>query len=205
MNDQIATKQRSRTTLVLLLLVFITPIVLAYVVYKNRSLIPQESRSHGEIVSPARPLADFQLQSLTGENFTLNDMRGKWSYVYITDQFCDEPCRLNLTKMRNARLAQGGEARRVNYYLVFTEKPDAGVKQDLSQDHPKLHFVTGSQAQLKHFLQAFRAQDTTDGRVAGRVYMIDPLGNYMMFYEDGFDSLGIMEDLKHLLNWSQIG
>jgi len=38
-----------------------------------------------------------------------------------------------------------------------------------------------------------------------RVYMIDPLGNYMMFYEDGFDSLGIMEDLKFLLKASQIG
>ena len=111
---------RSRVSLVVLAMIFIAPILFAYVVYKYRDLVPSETKNHGMLVNPAKPLPDFKLKTLSGESFGLNEIRSKWSYIYIVKNQCDEPCKLNLLKMRNARQGQGAEARRVNYYLVFT-------------------------------------------------------------------------------------
>jgi cytochrome oxidase Cu insertion factor (SCO1/SenC/PrrC family) len=37
------------------------------------------------------------------------------------------------------------------------------------------------------------------------VYLIDPLGNVMMFYEAGARPKGMLEDMKRLLRLSSIG
>ena len=40
---------------------------------------------------------------------------------------------------------------------------------------------------------------------AGRLYLIDPLGNLMMSYPSGTDPVGIIKDLKRLFKYSGIG
>jgi hypothetical protein len=37
------------------------------------------------------------------------------------------------------------------------------------------------------------------------VYLVDPLGNLMMFYADGVKPKGMLDDLKRLLRLSSIG
>jgi hypothetical protein len=39
----------------------------------------------------------------------------------------------------------------------------------------------------------------------GMVFLLDPLGNLVLWYQDGFDPYGLLKDLKHLLKASQIG
>jgi hypothetical protein len=38
-----------------------------------------------------------------------------------------------------------------------------------------------------------------------RIYLVDPLGNLMMFYEPDSKPRGLLEDMKRLLRLSQIG
>ncbi len=38
-----------------------------------------------------------------------------------------------------------------------------------------------------------------------RIYLIDPLGNLMMFYDAGAKPKGMLEDMKRLLGLSHIG
>jgi len=197
---------RSRVSLVVLAAIFIAPIVLAFITYKYRDLVPSETRNFGELVKPAKPLPEFKLKTLSGAAFTLEDIGRKWSYLYIVKNQCDEACKLNLIKMRNARLGQGAEARRVGYYLIFTDKPEQQTELDeLTKLHEKITILYAGDSGSKALLDAFK--DTGDSNVenARRVYMIDPIGNYMMYYNDGFEAIGIMEDLKFLLKSSQIG
>ena len=42
-----------------------------------------------------------------------------------------------------------------------------------------------------------------DGRA--RIYMIDPLGNYFMFYKQDANPTGMRKDLERLLRISKIG
>ena len=197
---------RSRWTLIILVAVFASPIILAFIVYKNKSLIPAGRVSHGEIISPAQPISEFSLKTPDDASFGLEDMRRKWSYVYVIENECDDACQLSLVKMRNARIAQGAEGRRVNYYLILTARSKAHLfSEEFMKAHPKLKILFANDSGAKPLLDIFKG--SVEGRVENmkRVYMIDPIGNYMMFYEDGFDSLGIMEDLKLLLKASQIG
>jgi hypothetical protein len=50
------------------------------------------------------------------------------------------------------------------------------------------------------------ALDATDKpETAGRIYLIDPLGNLMMSYAPDAPSMGLLEDIKKLLKLSHIG
>jgi cytochrome oxidase Cu insertion factor (SCO1/SenC/PrrC family) len=42
-------------------------------------------------------------------------------------------------------------------------------------------------------------------QAAERVYIIDPLGNLMMYYPPDADPSGMLKDLKKLLKYSKIG
>lgn len=206
MSEQQPGKTRSRVTLFILIGIFVAPILFAYIAHKYKSLQPAGSKSFGDIVTPARPLPEFTLKTMDEEIFNLESIRRKWSYVYIVESECGDACQLNLLKMRNARLAQGAEARRVRYYLVLAKRPEQqSTIDEIVKVHPKLTILYGSGPELKTFSGSFKDAEVDNVASAQRVYMIDPIGNYMMYYDDGFESIGIMEDLKHLLKWSQIG
>jgi cytochrome oxidase Cu insertion factor (SCO1/SenC/PrrC family) len=40
---------------------------------------------------------------------------------------------------------------------------------------------------------------------ADRVYLVDPLGNLMMYYRPGADPRDIVQDLEKLLKYSHVG
>jgi len=205
MNNQAPSQKRSRVTLILLLMVFVIPILVAYIFHKNKSWLPQNTRNHGTIVSPVVALPEVSLKSTDGNEFLLKDFRGKWSYVFMAGEKCDEICQLTLVKTRNARIAQGGEAQRVNYYIIFKDHAASWANtEEFSKHHPKIRLLSADQKNLDIIQKAFGA-GAVDTKTGGRVYLLDPAANYMMFYEADFDSLGIMEDLKHLLKASQIG
>jgi len=205
MSDPQPVKKRSRITLVLLIGVFVAPILLAYIVHKNKSLQP-ESKSTGTIISPARALPDFSLKTQNGNEFQTKDIRGKWSFVYVLNGVCDENCKLTLLKTRNAKLAQGAEGTRVNYYLLSShEIKDQAVLEQFVKEHPKMIILFGAEAELEKIFNTFKDDKVKSVKDAQRVYLLDPAANYMMFFETGFNPLGIMEDLKLLLKASQIG
>lgn len=196
--------RRSRVSLVLLALVFILPIALAWIVSKNKALQPTQTKNNGTLFEPVRPLQDFALQTAANKPFTLEDMRRKWSYVYLAGVTCNTVCRDSLIKIRDARLAQSGEATRVEYYLFYTTAPSANEQQELISEHPRLTILlVGSQQQS--LLDMFKLNGETEPVAAQRVYLIDPIGNLMMYYPEGSPGNGLLKDLRHLLQWSQIG
>ena len=50
-----------------------------------------------------------------------------------------------------------------------------------------------------------RAANGAAALAAGRLYLVDPLGNLMMSYERDAPVKGLLDDLKKLLNLSHIG
>jgi hypothetical protein len=52
---------------------------------------------------------------------------------------------------------------------------------------------------------ALDAVSTAQGTATpGSLYLLDPLGNIMMFYAAGFDPNDLKKDLKRLLTWSKL-
>jgi hypothetical protein len=113
---------------------------------------------------------------------------------------CDESCLRRLYDTRQVRLALDREMDRVQ--RVFVASPECCDMKALRQSHPDLILVQGGEAAAPLLAQL---PDATGPQNSNRVYLIDPLGNLMMFYPPDAPAKGLLEDMKRLLRLSQIG
>jgi len=206
MNDKPVNKQtRSRWTLVILVALFSSPIVFAFIVYKNRSLIPTSTKNKGELVQPARPLPDLKLKTLNEKIFVTEDFRRKWSMVYFANQTCDVQCMESIANMRNIRLAQAGESKRVQYFLIFKQMPAKSDLADVIKYHPRMIVLSGAESELDKLMTTFSILPGQSVFDVQQMYLLDPIGNLMMYYKKGEPGTKLLKDLKYLMHWSQVG
>lgn len=198
-------KGKGRKQLLLLVAVFAAPIALAWLVFTNQSLITSKTKNHGELVQPARPLQAFSLDNIAGGKTGLDDITKKWSLLYIGGSECDQSCKDSLYKMRQSRLGQKGEHVRINLLYVSVNGEPADSVKLLQKETPTLQVLFTSRENAGQFTTMFEIEGNEPVISAGRVYMVDPQGNLMMFYRKGFDARGLAKDLELLLKISQVG
>lgn len=75
----------------------------------------------------------------------------------------------------------------------------------LDAEHPGLITARADDAAGKAFVGVFPDYDNRPVEQAGRIYIVDPLGNLMMSYAADAKPKGLLEDLKKLLKLSHIG
>jgi cytochrome oxidase Cu insertion factor (SCO1/SenC/PrrC family) len=204
MNDKQAIT-RSRWKLILLAAVFVVPVLAAYIIHINPQWIPKSTKNYGILYKPTVRLSNFTLQTQDNKPYTLDMLRGKWSLVYIGSGSCHKICEETLIKARDGRWAQGTEATRIHYYYVLTTDGFNGDVAKLLKTYPGLILLHGNPEQRAQFIQQFRTSKTQQPGSDDRLYLVDPAGMLLMHYPVGFRHIGLMEDLKYLLKWSQIG
>jgi len=197
--------RRSRIKLIVLAIVFMIPILAAYFFYKFPQYQPTATSNNGVLYKPVVALKDFQLKTADAKPYSLADMRGKWSLIYIGKSDCDMACQETLLKARDARWAQGMEATRIRYYYLLSADTFNGDLKKLNKDYPGLIMLQGDRAARKGLIAQFRVNASQVPGSDNRLYLVDPVGRLLMHYPYGFRHIGLMEDLKHLLKWSRIG
>lgn len=200
-----ATQQRSQLKLILILLVFLLPVIAAYIIHLNPQWLPTTTKNNGVLYKPVVNLQNFTLRTDADKPFSLKEMLGKWALVYIGKDSCDKACQETLYKARDSRWAQGKEALRINYYYIVTGDKFSGDQAALLKANPGLILLHGDAQQRNALIQQFRVNQKQQPGSDNRLYLVDPNGNLLMHYPEGFKDIGLMEDLKHLLKWSQIG
>lgn len=190
----------SRGKLYLLVALFFAPLLLAFLLYYGADgWRPAGSTNNGDLFTPARPLPEAALQTPEGAELRTAALHGKWTLVYIGSGRCDARCREALTLMRQTRLALNDEMKRVQrLFLAVGECCDRAY---LNAEHAGLTIARTSDS---NFIATF-ARDAKPVEQAGRLYIVDPLGNLMMSYDPGARPKGLLEDLKKLLKLSHIG
>ncbi|MDT8388752.1 MAG: hypothetical protein RQ736_14715 [Thiogranum sp.] len=202
----VASVARTRLSLILLFSVFAAPVFLAWMVfYVFPDWRPSGASNHGELVEPLRPLPAFQLGTLSGEAIDETFLRGKWTLVYLHGGSCAKPCIQQLYQIRQARLAQGKNIDRLQRLMFWIpQNADASDMKELASHFPGVVIVPLANAQPAELVAPF-ALDAQSAVAAERVYLVDPLGNLMMYYEADADPHGMVEDLEKLLKWSGLG
>ena len=183
---------------------FAAPVVLATLLY-SIGWRPQASVNTGELVQPVRPVANVALRTADGRTLAFGDLPHKWTMLYFVGDTCDVPCELALTKMRQAHLAQGRDSDRLQRVLVVTAPADQSRLAALAQAQADTLVLTGDRAAIAALTRDFALPGHDAPVTAGRVYVVDPIGNLMMSYAAGADARGMLKDLKRLLKISQIG
>jgi len=173
-------------TVAALALLFLLPLGLAFCAY-YAGWRPAASVNHGTLITPPRPLPPLPAGTF----------RGVWTLVYVGDGSCDADCERALLVMRQARLALNNDMTRVARVFLATGRCCAPALRGPGNAGLLVLDATGPAAApvLAQF-PAARAQ---------AVFVVDPLGNLMMSYDDRKDPHGLLEDLRKLLRLSHIG
>jgi cytochrome oxidase Cu insertion factor (SCO1/SenC/PrrC family) len=197
----------SRQALVLLALLFLMPVLVAYLMHMRveHGWRPSSTTNKGTLIQPPRPLTLPQdLVSPAGKPVSPDFLGGKWTLVYIDDAACGEACRSKLYQMRQVRLAQGENLRRVQRLFLVTGASDTGGLAKTLADYPDMAAALLSPGQAAAIAPVFSVEGKlTQG--AGNIYLVDPQGNLMMYYHADADPRGIIQDLQRLLKYSHTG
>ena len=198
--DEQATSTPSRATPIALLLIFLAPLLAATVLYFFHGSLPLPGlKTHGILINPARPLARFTGATSAGKPLSLDDIRGKWTLVYVAGAKCDLYCEASLFKTRQARLALGEDIPRVQRLYLVIDRHTLNNLPSILSEHPRMTVAAVDKA-----VQT-TVTDVLGKEPEGNVYIIDPLGNVMMRYPPDAATKGMIKDLKHLLKASRIG
>jgi cytochrome oxidase Cu insertion factor (SCO1/SenC/PrrC family) len=200
MSERSAHDRRQRRILIGVALMFFAPLGLSFYLYYGKSWRPGGHVNAGELIQPARPLPMLALPLLSTGETSAQFLKGKWTFLYLQHGLCDDECRRHLYDTRQVRLALDREMNRVQ--RVFIGDDNCCDLQELKAAHPDLIALRASPADepLLNLLP------NVSGAVnAHRVYLIDPLGNLMMFYTPEAKPKGMLDDMKRLLRLSSIG
>jgi len=194
---------RNRGPLLLLAGLFLVPLVLAFVLYYGTGWRPAGSTRHGDLLDPARPLAEVSLVRADGQPTGSGFLRGRWTLLYVGAGTCGPTCRQALVDTRQMRLALDRQASRVQ--RVFLHAGALHATQELLSQHPDLLAARVDGPAGEALLRPFPRFDTLPPVAANRIYVVDPLGNLVLSYAPQADRRGMLKDLRQLLKLSHIG
>ncbi len=200
----------SRMAVPLMVLVFIAPMLAAWIVY---NYFPDVVRSlgtsnHGEFVIPPAEVSldgfvDIDNQPLPQAYFKKN-----WSYVYIREN-CDADCLEHLMLIKNVRLTQGKEISRLRRLLVLsTDSVDDKLRQSLKEFPGMQTVILANETQRQAFLKSFAFAGNDNPVSAGHIYVVDPDAKLMLYYKDRKEILklgkGMQKDMSKLMHNSKL-
>jgi cytochrome oxidase Cu insertion factor (SCO1/SenC/PrrC family) len=204
-NPEVTAKKvsRGRRTLLLLAGLFFGPLAGAWIYFFVADPETfQAEVNKGQLIDPPRPVSvdpSVELNSFADEDL----VRRTWTMVFVAPGDCNASCQDTLFKMRQIRLSLGRRMERVHGLLLTSSSPTPEFSQTISEQHSGLTVLSTSDApRIQNALTELFGNDVD---TLNQFYIIDPLGNLMMMYQQDADPSDVMHDLKHLLKVSRVG
>ena len=120
-----------------------------------------------------------------------------WLFLYADSSACLDDCRNALYTIRQSRKMLGKEMDRIQrVFLHGSTVPDTVF---LAAEHPGL--ITIEDTSLSRLLENKRPPELP----AGGFYLIDPLGNLVLYFRPDIEPSDMVDDIKRLLKLSRIG
>lgn len=191
---------RSRLKLLVLVGLFFGPLILAALMYYAvPRWMPTGGGSKGVLVQPVQALPETEFQGENGVVAGRELFDELWTVLTVAPEGCGDVCQTVLADSRQVRMLLHRRAARVQRVLVTGDAADASLRDN---GHPDLRVLTGGDR-----LRAFLDERASAPAASGVIYLIDPLGNWVLYYPRDLDSPAdaLFKDIKHLLKLSHIG
>ena len=193
-------QSRSRTKLILLILMFLLPVTGSWylVFFTDYARDGKGGAEHGSLINPPRQLENASLLRVNEDSTEQVSLYGKWSMLIFVDGSCDATCEDSLYRIRQIRLATGREMQRIQRVAIIDEGENSRFSDNLSKNFPGQLYASRKDLG-EDFLHKFQDQELDD---KSAIFLIDTRGFLMMRYPGDTDPSGIIRDLKRLLRIS---
>lgn len=181
-----------------MLIFFITPIIAVVAMYKLDWR--PKGESIGELVVPAKLLSmQYAYMSSDGSVVKPDVWKDRWSMVYIAAS-CEKTCHDKLHSMRQLHTSLYKEIPRMQRVFITTAQDVTSIKQD----YPDMLIVNQPITEISTLSDQFNVNDSS-AMQADRIYLVDPLGHFMMSYAPETDPALIRKDVIRLMKYSWAG
>ncbi len=176
-----------------LALVCVAPVVASYLTYYV--IRPEGRRNYGELIDPQRPLPAITAVNAQGQTVPLAALKDQWLLISVADSACTDVCQEHLLMQRQLRETLGREKERMDW--VWLRTGDSPLSEPLKQATAAAQVLQVDAQALAAWLQPAPGQKIED-----HLYVVDPLGNWMMRFPADIDPKKAKSDLDRLLRAS---
>ena len=198
--DTSAATRAGRWKMLLLLLVCASPVIASYFTYYV--IRPEGRRNYGELIDPQRPLPDLVAIDVSGKEVPLTRLKDQWLFISVADSACDDACQKHLFLQRQLRETLGKDKDRLDWVWLRTGSRD--LAEPLRQATAAATVLHVDATALAAWLQPAPGH-----RLEEHLYVVDPIGNWMMRFPAQADPKQVKRDLDRLLRasafWDKAG
>lgn len=190
--------RRGRWKLFLLFLFAASPVIASYFTYYV--IRPEGRRNYGELVDP-RGLPEWTAVDMQGRESPMTSLLHQWLLVSVADGACEEQCQRHLYLQRQLREGLGKDKDKLDWVWLRTggEVPEA-----LKAGVATATVLLVNPDQLATWLEPEPGR-----RLSDHLYVVDPMGNWMMRFPANAEPKKMKRDLDRLVRaasfWDQPG
>ena len=194
-----ATQRRTlagRTKMLLVLLVCAAPVVASYISYFF--IRPDGRSNYSTLISPTRALPELALHTLEGTPMRSASLRGQWLLVAVGPSSCETSCEQRLHLQRQLREMLGRESDRLDkVWFITDEGPLAPALRDAIAGRAPVTALRVPREALARWLVPAEGRSLED-----HLYLVDPMGEWMMRMPAGPEPGRVKRDLDRVLRAS---
>ncbi len=186
-----------RMKMLLVLLVCASPVVASYLTYFV--IRPGARSNYGELILPTRALpAALALQTLDGQPVKASSLHGQWLLLAVGASTCGADCEKRLFLQRQLREMLGRERDRIDKIWLITDSGTPTPALVTAIEHPAQATLLRVDAQeVAQWLSPAPGH-----RLEDHLYVVDPMGEWMMRLPADADPARAKRDLDRLLRAS---
>lgn len=194
-----------RWRLALLLAACAAPVVASYFAY--HVVRPEGRTNYGTLIQPSRSLGDaLALRTPDGAPVAAASLRGQWLLVLVIDGACDAACEQRIYLQRQLREMVGRERDRIDriWLLAGDAPPPPPAMRAAAEATGALTLLRADAAALARWLEPAAGRALSE-----HLYIVDPMGEWMMRAPADPDPQRVKRDLERLLraaaSWDRPG
>jgi hypothetical protein len=193
-----------RRNMLLVLLVCAAPVVASYWMYFFAR--PSGSSAYASLIQPSVPIPAVDAVDLDGRALALATLKGQWLLVVVADSACDAACETRLFEQRQLHAMLGRDRDRVDKIWLVSDsavlRPQ--LRQVLAAPGDPVRVLRLPRAEIAAWLRAAQGHALQD-----HLYLVDPMGEWMMRTPAALEPAKFKRDLERLLrasaSWDKAG
>jgi hypothetical protein len=197
LDDAVRRTSTGRLKMLLVLAVCAAPVVASYLTYFV--IRPEGRTNYGELIEPLRPIpAALPLADLQGTAVKPESLKGQWLLVVVSGGACNAVCEKHLWVQRQLRETLGREKDRLDKVWLID---DAAMPRTQTLDAIRTN-TTATVLRVPAGALSSWFSPAAGHALEDHLYVVDPLGNWMMRVPAEPEPGKLKRDIEKLLRAS---